>query len=43
MVTLFRRRLNYRKQLNLGFNSAPEFENDWYLILENFSDDPKQR
>src|SRR5207248_2788855 len=29
-----------RKNLHVQYNFGPEFENDWYLVLENASDDP---
>lgn len=29
-----------RRQLHIEFNAGPEFEDDWYLIMENFGDDP---
>jgi len=29
-----------RRNVNLEFNEGPEFESDWYLVLENVSDDP---
>ena len=29
-----------RKNIDIEYNSGPEFEDHWYLVLENASDDP---
>lgn len=31
-----------RRNLGLEFNSGPEFEEDWYLIMENFQNERAQ-